>query len=60
MAHLDRNRDGPMTGAEFWVYVLVVALLVTAFVRVFVAAWRDHDDDLTAIGTHRWPLKDDD
>ena len=54
------RRGRAVTGAEFWVYVLVVALLVTAFVRVFVAAWRDHDDDLTAIGSYRWPLKDDD
>jgi len=49
-----------MSGGEFWLWFVVTLLTAVAGARVFIAAWRDHDDDLTAIGSHRWPLKDDD
>jgi hypothetical protein len=45
-----------VTGAEFWVWAIAVALTVTVGVRFFLAAWRDHDDDLSAIGSHRWHI----
>ena len=48
-----------MSGLEFWIWFLVYPALFVATVFL-IAAWRDHDDDLSAIGTHRWPLDEDD
>ena len=53
-----------MSGREFWTWLPVWAGAGFAGWRFFVAAWRDHADDLDrerfAIGAHRWPLAEED
>jgi hypothetical protein len=48
-----------VSGGEFWVWFVIYGALIYGFVR-FCAAWLDHDDDLDAIGSHRWHFNDDD
>lgn len=50
-----------MSGREFWVWCPIWLGAAVVGWRFFVAAWRDHDDDdRYAIGSHRWPIEDDD
>jgi hypothetical protein len=53
---------GVVSGREFWAWLPVWLGAGIVGWRFFVAAWRDHDDDLDrfAIGAHRWPLPEED
>jgi hypothetical protein len=50
-----------MSGAEFWIWVVIYAALLVAALRA--AAWLLADDtdadDRLAIGAHRWPIDDE-